>query len=433
MRRTVATLILMPAVLWAPSAAPAATPEARLRATLSGAMSSAGSSSGALVVDLSNGRTLYARAPDTLRIPASNEKLFTTSTALARFGPAGRISTRVLGDGVLDDSGTYRGNLYLRGAGDPTFGSTSFIRRAYGAGASVSDLAAQVEAAGVSRVTGAVYGDESFFDARRGGPDSGYAFSWDIGAPLSALAFDRGLANSQGTALQRRPARFAADQLTRALRSAGVRVGGSAGERAAPATAVEVAAVDSPTLATIARLTNVPSDNFFAEMLIKTLGGHFRGNGSTAAGAAVVMSYWRQFGVAARISDGSGLSRADRTTPRQVVTLLDRMDRSLQLAAPFRASLAVACVSGTLAGRMCGTRASGRCRGKTGTLSNVSALSGYCDVSGNRTIAFSILMNRVDVSGARSLQNRMGAAIAAYAPSSSASRPSSSRTSVPSR
>jgi len=396
-------------------------------------MSSAGSSSGALVVDLSNGRTLYARAPDALRIPASNEKLFTTSTALARFGPTGRISTRVLGDGQLDANGAYRGNLYLRGAGDPTFGSASFISRAYGAGASVSDLAAKVAAAGVSRVTGAVYGDESFFDTRRGGPDSGYAFSWDIGAPLSALAFDRGLADSQGTALQRRPARFAADQLTRALRAQGVRVGGAADERATPAAATEIAAVGSPTLAAIARLTNVPSDNFFAEMLIKTLGGHFRGHGSTAAGAGVVTSYWRRFGVAPRISDGSGLSRADRTTPRQVVTLLDRMSRSAQLAAPFRASLAVACVSGTLAGRMCGTRASGRCRGKTGTLSDVSALSGYCDVLGGRTIAFSILMNRVDVSSARSLQNRMGAAIAAYAPSSSASRPSSSRTSVPSR
>jgi D-alanyl-D-alanine carboxypeptidase/D-alanyl-D-alanine-endopeptidase (penicillin-binding protein 4) len=430
-------LLLVPVwvlpALWAPATAPAATPEARLRATLNGAMSSAGARSGALVVDLSNGRTLYARAPDVLRIPASNEKLFTTATALARFGPTGRISTRVMGDGTLDANGTYRGNLYLRGAGDPTFGSAAFIRRAYGAGASVTDLAAEVATAGVSSVTGSVYGDESFFDARRGGPDSGYAFSWDIGAPLSALAFDRGLANSQGTALQRRPARFAADQLTRALRSEGVRVAGSAGERAAPLVAAEVAAVQSPPLATIARLTNVPSDNFFAEMLIKTLGGHFRGRGSTAAGAAAITSFLRPLGIAARISDGSGLSRADRATPRQVVALLDHMDRTTQLAVPFRASLAVACASGTLAGRMCGTRASGRCRGKTGTLSNVSALSGYCDVSGGRTIAFSILMNRVDVSSARSLQNRMGAAIAAYSPASSATRPSSSRTSVPRR
>ena len=71
---------------------------------------------------------------------------------------------------------------------------------------------------------------------------------------------------------------------------------------------------------------------------------------------------------------------------------------------------------------MCGTTAAGRCRGKTGTLSNVSALSGYCDLS-DRKIAFSIIMNNVNVSGARSLQNRMAAAIARYRPSVSAPEP----------
>ena len=90
------------------------------------------------------------------------------------------------------------------------------------------------------------------------------------------------------------------------------------------------------------------------------------------------------------------------------------MAASPTLAQPFRSSLAVACRSGTLAYRMCGTAASGRCRGKTGTLSGVSALSGYCPVSGGRTIVFSFLMNGVGNSGAHILQNRMAAAIAAY-------------------
>jgi D-alanyl-D-alanine carboxypeptidase/D-alanyl-D-alanine-endopeptidase (penicillin-binding protein 4) len=98
------------------------------------------------------------------------------------------------------------------------------------------------------------------------------------------------------------------------------------------------------------------------------------------------------------------------------------MDRSATLAVPFRNSLGVACRSGTLGGRMCGTTAAGRCRGKTGTLSNVSALSGYCDLS-DRKIAFSIIMNNVSVSGARNLQNRMAAAIARYRPGTSAPQP----------
>jgi D-alanyl-D-alanine carboxypeptidase/D-alanyl-D-alanine-endopeptidase (penicillin-binding protein 4) len=113
------------------------------------------------------------------------------------------------------------------------------------------------------------------------------------------------------------------------------------------------------------------------------------------------------------VVDGSGLSRGDRTTPRTVVRLLDQMDRSTTLAPAFRASLGVACRSGTLGGRMCGTAAAGRCRGKTGTLSNVSALSGYCDLP-DRVIAFSILMNNVSVSGAHVLQDRMAVAIARY-------------------
>jgi D-alanyl-D-alanine carboxypeptidase/D-alanyl-D-alanine-endopeptidase (penicillin-binding protein 4) len=415
-RRVLASLTVLLAALWAPAAAPAGTAESSLRATLARSMRAAGSASGALVVDLGNGRTLYARAADTPRIPASNEKLYTTATALARFGPDGRLSTEVLGDGELRPDGVYTGDLYLRGGGDPTFGSADFNDRAYGTGTSVDDLAAEVAAAGVERVTGGVYGDESFFDEHRGGPDSGYAFDVYIGAPLSALAFDRGLANSQGSAVQRRPAHFAADRLTRALRAAGVSVARRAGEGATPPRAKPIAEVGSPSMAVLARLTNVSSDNFFAEMLLKAVGGRFRGRGSTAAGASAARAYLGTVGIAPRISDGSGLSRGNRTTPRQLVTLLDRMDRSTNLAVPFRRSLAVACRSGTLASRMCGTRASGRCRGKTGTLEDVSALSGYCDVGGDRVIAFSLLMNRVDVYSARELQNRMAAAIAAYRP-----------------
>lgn len=425
MRRSLAVLL---ALLALPASASAGT-EAQLRGTLDRALRSAGPGSGALVVDLSDGRQLYARNADVARIPASNEKLYTTAVALARFGPAGQLSTRVLGDGALDEDGVYRGSLYLRGAGDPTFGSDAFNRRAYGAGSSVTALARGVAAAGVTRVTGPVHGDETFFDGRRGGPDSGYAFSIYIGAPLSALSFDRGLANRQGSAIQRRPARYAAERLVRALRAEGVSVPRGAAEGRTPPAAREVAEVRSPSMATLARLTNVPSDNFFAEMLLKTIGGRFGAGGSTAGGAGAVMAYLRDRGIGARIADGSGLSRRNRTTPRQVVRLLDHMDRTEELAVPFRGSLAVACRSGTLAGRMCGTRAAGRCRGKTGTLRGVSALSGYCDVGGDRVVAFSVLMNGVDVGRARSLQNRMGAAIAAYAPSSATS-PSSSSTST---
>lgn len=420
MRRVLPLIAL--ALLAAPASPAAASPESVLSATLSRAMGSAGSGSGALVVDLGGGRTLFARRADTFRVPASNEKLYTTSVALLRFGPDGRLETQVLGDGPIDADGNYSGNLYLRGGGDPTFGSASFVRRAYGGGPTVSDLAGQLADAGIVRVRGSVLGDESYFDSRRGGPASGYGFDPDIGTPLSGLAFNRGLANEFGSAIQTRPAVFAADQLRRALRAQGVSVTGPAGEGHAPATARQLALVRSAPMSTLIRFTNVPSDNYLAEMLIKDLGARFGAGGSTAAGAAVVRGRLAAFGVRPQVVDGSGLSRHDRTTPRQVVRLLAAMARSGPTADPFRGSLAVACRSGTLAGRMCGTAASGRCRGKTGTLSNVSALSGYCTLPTGRTIAFSFLMNGVDVSGARSLQNRMAIAIARYRPAATPAR-----------
>ena len=413
MRRVLAfvalSMLLLPA---APSRAGA--PETALTRSLAASMRSAGPYSGALVVDLADGRTLYSLRADTSRIPASNEKVFTTSAALLKFGPTGRLTTRVLGDGALEDDGTYRGNLYLRGGGDPTFGTASFIRRAYGIGASVGDLASRLAVRGITRVTGTVFGDETFFDGLRGGPSSGYAFDVYIGGPLSALAFNRGLTSSRGTAIQRRPGGFSADQLVRALRAAGISVPRGAAEGRTPAGAQLLASAPSPPMSTLIRLTNQPSDNFFAEMLLKGLGARFGGRGSTQAGAAVARGALGNIGVTPqRIIDGSGLSRGDRTSPRELVDALDQMDRSTTLAAPFRASLGVGCRSGTLGGRMCGTAAAGRCRGKTGTLSNVSALSGYCDLP-DRVIAFSIIMNRVSVSGARRLQDRMAAAIARY-------------------
>jgi serine-type D-Ala-D-Ala carboxypeptidase/endopeptidase (penicillin-binding protein 4) len=420
--RRVIAITALAAVL--PAAPAGAVSESGLRASLARFIGPAGAGSGAMVVEVPSGRTLFSRRPDVLRVPASNEKLYTTSVALTRFGPNGRFVTRVLGDGSIAPDGTYAGTLYLRGGGDPTFGTASFVRRAWGTGGLIGDLATQLRDAGILRVQGAIIGDESYFDRRRGGPASGYAFDPYIGAPMSGLAFNRGLANERGGAIQSRPATFAADQLRRALRAIGVSVRGVADQGRTPPGARELASVSSPPISTLIRLTNVPSDNYLAEMLLKDLGARFGAGGSTAAGAAVVRARLATFGLAPHVFDGSGLSRRDRTSPRQVARLLLQMASAGTLTAPFQGSLAVACRSGTLASRMCRGAAAGRCRGKTGTLAGVSALSGYCFLPGGRTVAFSILMNGVNVSAAHTLQDRMAAAIASYRPTPVAPPPS---------
>jgi D-alanyl-D-alanine carboxypeptidase/D-alanyl-D-alanine-endopeptidase (penicillin-binding protein 4) len=380
---------------------------AALTAELSRDMRLAGSFSGAYVADLDAQRTLFSYNGDVARSPASTEKLYTTSTALARFGPAGVLQTTVLGIGPPDLQGVMHGDLYLRGDGDPTFGSEAFIQRYYGGvGATVTRLARALEATGVTKVEGSIVGDESLFDSNRGTPPSGFALYADIGAPLTALSFDRGHSGLNG------PAGFAASQLAAMLRNDGVNVTGPSIAGSTPPSAVPLASVASPPLRDIVALTNGPSDNFFAETLLKSLGAHFGGAGTTAAGAAAVRRWLAPFGIRPRVYDGSGLDRADHTSPRQLVTLL-RSLRNTAVGDALKASLPVAGRSGTLIHRMRGTAAAGRCEAKTGTLANVSALAGYCSSGGGDEIGFAIVMNNnANVLLARTLQDRIAASLA---------------------
>ena len=135
-------------------------------------------------------------------------------------------------------------------------------------------------------------------------------------------------------------------------------------------------------MATLIKLTNTPSDNFFAETLLKDIGAKFGGAGTTAAGAAAVRGLVAsRFGIHPQLNDGSGLSRSDFTTPRQVVTLLSSMASNID----FVSSLAVAGKTGTLQHEMNGTIAQGRCQGKTGTLNDVANLVGYCSARDGHT------------------------------------------------
>jgi D-alanyl-D-alanine carboxypeptidase/D-alanyl-D-alanine-endopeptidase (penicillin-binding protein 4) len=407
--RAARLLVPLAAVLVAIAAnAPSASADAALRAALGSQLAPAGSRAGAHVVDLVTGHVLFTRRADRALTPASNEKIYTTGSALLRLGTGGRLRTAALSSVPVDGAGTLTGFLYLRGGGDPTFGSASYVASNYGTGAVVEDLARNLRDAGLRSVQGAVVGDETFFDPARGTAPYGFRAAGDIEGLLSGLSFNRGFT---GGNFQSNPALFAAQRLTSALRSLGVTVASSARTSVTPTGARELAHVDSPPMATLARLTNRPSDNYFAETLIKDLGARFGGQGSTAAGAGVVRATVGRYGVRPTVVDGSGLSYTDHTTPRQVVTFLTRLRRTA-VGSAFDGSLAGACRSGTLGGRMCGTAASGNCRGKTGTLTAVSALSGYCRARNGHTIAFSILMNGVDVGRARFRQDNMAAAIA---------------------
>ena len=394
LRALVVSLLAALAVL--PAGAATAISAPTLQAKLAREMRHAGGFSGAYVRDLDSERTLFAAKADAPRAPASVEKLYTTASALMRFGPDATLPTTVAGRGFLDPDGVWRGDLYLRGGGDPTLGPDDLQR-----------LSRALGAAGILRVDGAVLGDESRFDLLRGSFDTGGAYDRDIGGVLSALALNRGFSKDG------RPAAQAARQFAKVLRADGIRVEGASGAGTAPAGAQKLAGVASPPMRDLIRLTNVPSDNFLAEMLLKDLGAEFADAGTTAAGAGVVRTQLAALGVTPQVVDGSGLSRADRTTPRQVVRLLGAM-HGQDVAGAFEGSLAVAGRTGTIRRRMRGTAAQDRCKGKTGTLIGVSALAGLCESAGGHTIAFAMLMNRTNVARAHGVQDRVAAAIARY-------------------
>lgn len=396
MRRLLLAIVLGPALLAAgPATAAQAYDVADLRAKLSREMQLAGGSSGALVRELDSGRTLYERRADVARVPASVEKLFTTSTALLRFGSGGTLATRVLTDGTVGPDGVLRGDVYLVGGGDPTL-----------TGGHLERLAQRLVTQGVTAIEGRIYGDESLFDSRRGGPRTRFAFDGFMGGVLSAVAYRRGFDDELS------PPADAADRFAAYLRIADIAVPAGGGARVAPPAAQEIARVASPTIRDLVGMTNAPSDNFAAEMLFKVLGAQFGGGGTHAAGQRVVRSEMKGLGLNPTVSDGSGLSRSNRTTPKQVVRLFQQMAERPDEGMALRASLPVAGRSGTLTRRMRGTPAERNCRAKTGTLNGVSALAGICVTDAGDDVAFAFLLNGVNTSSAKRIEDRMAAAIA---------------------
>jgi serine-type D-Ala-D-Ala carboxypeptidase/endopeptidase (penicillin-binding protein 4) len=272
-------------------------------------------------------------------------------------------------------------------------------------------LARQVRADGITRVTGGVLADESWFDARRTAPGWKAAFYIEESPPLSALIVDRGRV---GRWTSHDPALAAAQLFRRALVHAGVHVAGTAAHGNADDAAAPLASVDSPPLTAIVRWMDRESDNFYAEMLLKQLGAVQATRGTTAAGVGVVAGLLTAAGVpmtGVRLIDGSGLSLLDRFTANALVSLLTVMWSDPGVRPELLASLPVAGRSGTLVHRMRHSAATGVVLAKTGTTSNASALSGFV---GQRYV-FSVLQNGWPVSWfwARTAQDRFATVLAA--------------------
>jgi serine-type D-Ala-D-Ala carboxypeptidase/endopeptidase (penicillin-binding protein 4) len=353
----------------------------------------------ALAFDLQTGETLFSEHESLSLAPASNEKLAVTYAALAGLGPEFRIETDVVGRGEQDGA-IWRGTLLLVGQGDPTLSS----RRG------LASLASQVRAAGITRVTGGVLGDESFFDARRTAPGWKRWFYVNESPPLSALTVDR--ARYAGRT-SRNPALSAALLFRTALRRAGVYVVGGAGTGVERGDELPLASLESPPLAAIVRWMDRQSDNFTAELLLKQLGTEIATPGTTASGSAYVAQTLAAAGIplaGVRIADGSGLSLLDRVTVRELAGILRAAWAAPDVRPAFFAALPVAGRSGTLSDRMRRPPARGHVVAKTGSTQQASALSGYV----KRRYVFSVVQNGNPVSWtwARRAQDRFATVLA---------------------
>ena len=380
---------------------------------------------GLLIVNPETGDTLYSRNAGKLFMPASNEKILTSAVALAQLGPDYKYHTIIASRGQLKDT-VLTGDLIVIGRGDPTMSD-----RVHGSAANaMAAVADSIMARGITHVTGSLKQGGNAF------PDSiyGYGWEWDditgeSGAPIDELLYNEGMVQRAAkiggrdtviSVATRTPGYVYLSALYGALSQRGVRVMGlvdlNSDSLTVPYDTVYV--LESPPLREILKVFLKPSQNQIGEALLKTLGLERSGIGTADAGAQVITTQLRDWGVDSTevvVYDGSGLSRHDLVTPRTLVKVLSAMRKDTAFQVYYDA-FPIAGVDGTIRSRMKGTPAENNLRGKTGTIEFVRSLSGYVDTADHQRLIFSFLSNNftTPVSEITKIQDAVGALLASY-------------------
>lgn len=423
---------------------------------------------GVHAVRQSDGAPVLSIHPDELMNPASCVKLFTTAAALRVLKPRYRFQTEFLARGPVE-KGVLKGDLYVRGNGDPTLTAQRLYK-----------VATELQARGLFAVQGDLVLDDSYFD-RVGEPpgweqetqaDRAYAApngALSLGQNALAIYIRPGERRGDKGSVQVEPqndlitvesqvvtVRYGrrlwvrtmpdgdrtrvlvqgvlgmhepAEKFTRRihdpamhlgasfrqmLESRGIKVKGRVRLGPTPESAKALWTELSVSLREIVTQLNHHSSNFVAEMLLKALGAAVHGApGTTQKGIQVVQDMLqRELGMTPGsyiLGNGSGLNDVNRFTPSQLVALLRHMAADPTLGPEFVTSLPVAGNTGTLAHRMGATGADGLVRAKTGTLMGVSALSGFVHTQKDGPVVFSIMVNGLGgpASTAWELQDRI--------------------------
>lgn len=218
------------------------------------------------------------------------------------------------------------------------------------------------------------------------------------------------------------PSRFAATALSDFLRAAGIEIAPEPCDGPpTPKDAVLVAEHVSAPLSVYLKRLNKPSDNLMAECLLKTVGALQQGVGSggeSGTACQTARAWFESIGLdltELNQADGSGLSRTNYVSPRNLVRLLTYLHTRPDFQV-FYDSLPIAGVDGSLRRRMKGTPAEKNCHAKTGYVSHASSLSGYVTTRDGEPLVFSILMNNhlAPNSACIAVQDSMIALLAGY-------------------
>jgi D-alanyl-D-alanine carboxypeptidase/D-alanyl-D-alanine-endopeptidase (penicillin-binding protein 4) len=440
-----------------PPAAPRISELQRNISTILAAPALARSTWGVLVKSLQNDETLYTLNAHKLMMPASTQKIFTLAVAADQLGWDYTYRTSVLTIGPVEN-GVLKGDVVAVGSGDPTFDDwdgfaaarfaewaaalkrlgiqkvdgriigddNAFDDDGLGAGWAWDDLAASF-ATGV----GALQFNQNTAQLVVTPSESGEAAHVQVTPEAARLAVVNHTKTGSGAPLVVRPIPrssnielkgtvsptservlrnvsvpnptiYFANAVREGLIRNGIEVVGPAidvDDLDVPldrASAVMTTEMFSKGLSVIAATMMKMSQNLYAETLLKTIGSHASGLGSTAAGRAVVDSTLASWGVAAGEVlevDGSGLSRYNLVTPDALATVLRHVYQDERLRDRFIATLPRAGVDGTLGNRMQGTAAADNVRAKTGSFSNARSAAGYVRTADGEPLEFVVIAN----------------------------------------
>jgi D-alanyl-D-alanine carboxypeptidase/D-alanyl-D-alanine-endopeptidase (penicillin-binding protein 4) len=340
-----------------------------------------------VAVGLGN-RIVYAHRGAEPRVLASNEKLLTSMAVLDLLGRSFRYRTAAVADTPVRD-GVVHGDVWLVGSGDPTLTASD-----------LATLARRLHASGLRRVTGDVIGDTDAFDRGWWAPGWLPKISRQYVTRPTALR----LVGSGS-----KPEPEAAAAFTNAMRAASIEVDGEPSVSGAPNRVRTLASVASPPVAELLVEQNHESDNLYAELATKFLGGREGERASTAQGARVIQRWARDTGSRSIVRDGSGLSDQDRTSANGMVTMLlsarhEPWFRTLYWSLPAGGE-------GTLSSRLADVPV----RAKTGTLfiRPASTLSGYVRTQAGTLVAFSVLTHDLPESTALAIEDGIVRTLAA--------------------